>query len=166
VRTNGPTFFSPFDFLIFILKNCVCQDRLGTNIQQKTHQKNGVALSQVNKKGKKFHEAMEEASKLRKSTVTAAVAALASAGGSPPSSGGGGSGVGGESKTGSPHSGAKSTSLIPLAVQEQLQEQQRQLSEQSAQLSEQKEMLQTVLAALRDLQASSAAAGAHGQQAE
>jgi len=129
-------------------------------------EKNGVALSQVNKKGKKFHEAMEEASKLRKSTVTAAVAALASAGGSPRSSGGGGSGVGGESKTGSPHSGAKSTSLIPLAVQEQLQEQQRQLSEQSAQLSEQKEMLQTVLAALRDLQASSAAAGAHGQQAE
>ena len=108
---------------------------------------------------------MEEASKLRKSTVTAAVAALASAGGSPRSSSGG-SGVGGESKSGSPHSGAKSTSLIPLAVQEQLQKQQRQLSEQSTQLSEQKEMLQTVLAALRDLQASSATAGPRGQQAE
>ena len=111
------------------------------------------AEAKVNKKGRKFHEAMDEASKLRNSLATAAAVNIlststhnnkdrssASAHGSSPSS--------------LVLPGSTRSNALAQSMQEQLARQQRQLTEQSVQLTEQKEMLKTMMASLREIQAS------------
>lgn len=96
------------------------------------------AEAKVNKKGRKFHEALTEAMSLpglahntndRGSTTTPEYAARNSRG-----------------------SESSQTNVLPEAVRDQLARQQEQLVEQSAQLKEQKELLKTVADALHKLQ--------------
>ena len=107
------------------------------------------AEAKVNKKGKKFHEAME-ASKLRNSLGASAVKMLSAStrNGKDRSSASASDCAGSQTSPGSTRSNA-----LPQSVSEQLARQQRQLTEQSVQLMEQKEMLKTVMASLQEVQA-------------